>query len=81
MESKQIVQYGDSKLSPAFRGYLYQIAVAAIPILVVSGLFTSEEATLYLNLAAALLGLGTVGVAALNRPVQDDQVVTDEEIA
>ena len=50
------------------RTYLYGVAVAAIPILVTIGAIAPDQAALWLNLAAAILGLGTAGTALANRP-------------
>lgn len=50
----------------ATRAYLYRIVTAAIPILVVAGYVASGQAELWLGLAAAVLGVGSAGLAAVN---------------
>lgn len=49
---------------PAVRRYIYGISVAAIAVLVVLGLLSSDQTQVWLNLVAAVLGLGN-GVLAL----------------
>lgn len=48
------------------RTYAYGVVVAAIPLLVAAGWITGDDAQLWLNLAAALLGLGAAGLAKPN---------------
>lgn len=48
------------------RTYIYNIVIAAIPLLVVAGFIVEDQAQLWLTLAAALLGLGTTGLAQPN---------------
>lgn len=48
------------------RAYLYRIAVAVIPVLIAFGYLTSDVASLVLTVAAAVLGVGTAGLAAAN---------------
>ena len=48
------------------RAYLYRIAVAAIPLLVVAGVLSSEDAAIWLGVAAAVLGVSTAGLATAN---------------
>lgn len=50
----------------ATRAYLYRVAVALIPILVVAGYVAGDQAQLWLGLAAAVLGVGSAGLAARN---------------
>lgn len=50
----------------ATRAYLYRIVLAVIPILVVAGYVAGDQAELWLGLAAAVLGVGSAGLAARN---------------
>lgn len=50
------------------RTYIYTVVVAAIPLLVVAGIIAADQATLWLTLAAAILGLGGTGLAVAHRP-------------
>ena len=50
----------------ATRAYLYRVAVALIPILVVAGYVAGDQAQLWLGEAAAVLGVGSAGLAARN---------------
>jgi len=47
------------------RQYIYGIVVAAIPVLLLIGLVTSDQVEVYLQLAAAILGLSTTTVATV----------------
>jgi hypothetical protein len=53
---------------PEVRKWIYGIIVAVIPLLVINGLLSNEEASQYLFLAAAILGLGGAGLALPNTP-------------
>ena len=53
---------------PAIRKYVYGVVLAMIPVLVGFGLISPEQVQLWLNLAAAVLGLGTTGLAVANTP-------------
>lgn len=57
-------------IPPAVRTRIYAAAVAAIPILAAAGAIAADKATAWLNLAAALLGLGSSGVALAHRPTK-----------
>lgn len=57
-------------MAPKTRTYLYGVATAAIPILVILGAIDDGTATTWLNLAAAILGLGSAGVATVHRPTK-----------
>ena len=59
-------------ISPRTRTYIYTVAVAAIPLLVIAGIIAADDATLWLNLVAALLGLGAAGTATAYRPTKHD---------
>lgn len=48
------------------RAYLYRIATALIPLLVVLGVVAGDQAQLVLNVVAAVLGVGASGLAAAN---------------
>lgn len=54
--------------SPALRGYLYGVALAVVPLLTGIGLFTPEVAQNVLNIVAAVLAVGGIGLAFANRP-------------
>ena len=53
---------------PNTRKWIYGIVAAAIPVLVILGFVSGEDTQVWLNLAAAVLGLGTAGLAAPNTP-------------
>lgn len=53
---------------PAVRRYIYGVVVALIPVLVGFGLISPEQVQLWLNLAAAVLGLGATALALPNTP-------------
>lgn len=54
---------------PAVRRWLYGIIAAAIPVLVIAGVIGPDDVQVWLNLAAAILGLGAAGLAIPNTPV------------
>jgi hypothetical protein len=45
---------------------LYQVAVAAVPLMIAVGLVTGEMAQLILNVLAAVLGVSASGMALAN---------------
>ena len=51
---------------PNTRKWIYGIVAAVIPVLVILGFVSGEDTQVWLNLAAAALGLGTAGLAAPN---------------
>ncbi|MEW1813286.1 hypothetical protein AB0284_21595 [Pseudarthrobacter phenanthrenivorans] len=53
---------------PIIRKYLYGVVLAMIPVLVAFGFISPEQVQLWLNLAAAVLGLGTTVLATANTP-------------
>lgn len=53
-------------MSQQHRTYIYGIIIAAIPLLVAAGFISGDEAQLWLNVAAAVLGLGAAGLAKPN---------------
>ena len=55
-------------LTPPRRAWLYRCALATAGILVAAGRLTSTDVALWLDLVAALLGLGGTGLAALHTP-------------
>lgn len=55
-----------SKLTEPRRAYLYRVALAVIAILVLVGLLTEESVAEWAELVAALLGVGTTGLAVGN---------------
>lgn len=55
----------------ARRRYVYQIAVAAVPLLIAVGFLTPDLAQLVLNVVAAALGVGA-GSLALTNLTPDD---------
>ncbi|MGP6170633.1 hypothetical protein ACTU6V_05430 [Microbacterium sp. A204] len=54
--------------SPAVRAWLYGIIAAAVPLLVLLGVFTVDVGGHVLNIAAALLAIGGLSLAARNTP-------------
>lgn len=52
--------------TPAARRYIYGISIAAIAVLVVLGLVSEDQTQVWLNLVAAILGLGNAGLALPN---------------
>ena len=48
------------------RQWLYQVAVAAVPLLIAIGLVTGDIAALILNVLAAVLGVSASGMALTN---------------
>ena len=65
-------------MSQQHRSYVYGIVIAAIPLLVAAGFITSDDAQLWLNVAAAVLGLGAAGLAKPNaNPKKVDVVPRD----
>lgn len=51
---------------PATRRWLYGIAVAAVPVLVIYGVISESDAAVWIGLAGALLGSGAPALAAAN---------------
>lgn len=60
-------------MTPAQRKRIYLVAAAVVPLLVAYGLLSSEQAPLWLALAAAVLVGGPPALAAKNTPKDDDQ--------
>lgn len=60
------------KLDQKTRGYIYRVAMAAMPILVIYGVVSPDEAAVWVGLVAALLSFGVPTLAAANTPVRDD---------
>ncbi len=52
--------------SAARRGWLYKVAVSAVPLLIAIGIVTDDIAQLVLNVLAAVLGVGAGGMALTN---------------
>ena len=48
------------------RQWLYQVAVAAVPLMIAVGFLTEDIAQLVLNVLAAVLGVGASGMALAN---------------
>ena len=46
------------------RQYIYSVVVAAVPVLLLLGVITPSDVEIWLQLAAALLGLTTTATAA-----------------
>jgi hypothetical protein len=53
----------DLLISPKFRQWLYGVTVVAVPLLVIYGVVSSEDAALWVAMAAAILGQGTAFTA------------------
>lgn len=64
----ELTEVTDKWLSPALRNWLYDVVLTVIPLLILWGKLTHDTAQYILNVVAAVLGLGTVGVSRLNRP-------------
>lgn len=58
---------------PATRKWLYGIAAAVIPLLVIGGLFTNEQGAAVLNVIASVLAIGTSTLAIKNVPPTDGE--------
>lgn len=54
--------------SPAVRRWLYGIAAAVVPALVLLDVVTGEEGAAWLAVAGAILGVPVLGLAAANTP-------------
>ena len=54
--------------SPAVRAWVYGIIAAAVPLLVLLGVFTVDVGAHVLNIAAAFLAIGGLTLAARNTP-------------
>ncbi len=63
---------------PETRKWLYGIAAAVIPLLVIGGQFTTEEGQAFLNLVASVLAVGTSSLAIKNVPAPTPPV--DNEV-
>ena len=59
--------------TPAVRKWIYGIVAAGIPILVLFGTVAAEDVQVWLNFAAAVLGLGAAGLALPNTPAGSDE--------
>ena len=57
------------------RRYLYGVVAAGIPVLMLFKLVAPDEVDVYLNLAAAVLGLGGGGLALTNTPKKGESLV------
>lgn len=58
--------------TPAARKWIYGIVAAGIPILVLFGVIAAEDTQVWLNFAAAVLGLGAASLALPNTPSKGD---------
>lgn len=58
--------------SRGFRKWLYGVSLAAIPILIAAGKMTNEEAALWMNLIAAILGVSSMAMALSHLPPKED---------
>lgn len=54
--------------SPTARAWVYGLVAAAVPLLVLLGVFTTEVGAHVLNIAAAFLAIGGLSLAAKNTP-------------
>lgn len=57
----------------AFRGWLYRLILALIPILIAAGIALPGGGEMWVFLAAALLGIPAAGLAAKNSSVSGEQ--------
>ena len=62
---------------PTKRAYIYRLILAAIPVLVVVGVITNEDAAVWLGLVAAIFGAGGAGLATANTSTKPPQSVDD----
>lgn len=71
----------DKLKDPQVRKYIYNVAKALLPILVVAGWLVDSNVGLILTLLAAILGFSTNELAAVNTDtdINDDDGFTDEE--
>ncbi|WP_066303230.1 phage holin [Arthrobacter luteolus] len=58
--------------TPAVRKWIYGLVAAGIPILVLFGTVAAEDIQVWLNFAAAVLGLGAAGLALPNTPASTE---------
>ena len=58
----------DKFLSAPVRNWLYEIVLTVIPLLIVWGKLTHDTAQYIINVVAAVLGFGAVGLSKLNKP-------------
>lgn len=68
MAGQHLAVVTDRVFSPKTRLWLYGVVIAALAILVGYGIVDQGHAGLWLTLAAAVLGLGSTGLAAANVP-------------
>ena len=54
--------------SEATRAWIYRVLVAVLPILTVYGVVNESDVVLWLNLAAALLGVGLATANTTTKP-------------
>lgn len=57
--------------SPAVRGYIYKVVMAAGPVLALYGVITSDEFLIWSGLIATVLGTPTGALANANTPVPE----------
>lgn len=53
-------------MSEQHRAYIYRIVTALIPLLIILGVVSNEVAGAVLGIAAAVLAVGSTGLAAAN---------------
>ena len=58
------------RIPASVRTWAYSVITAAIPVLVALGAVSGDQAGLWLNLAAAVLGLGGSSLAVAYRPTR-----------
>ena len=63
----------DWLLSREGRKWLYALAVAVVPLLVLYGAISQESAPLWLAVVAALLGVASPAMALKNLPPKDGE--------
>lgn len=56
---------------PLHRKYVYNVVAALIPILIATGFLVPGVSDLVLVAVAAVLGLGSAGLASVNTPISD----------
>jgi len=52
------------------RGWLYRVAIAAMPLLILYGVFSEAEAAVWLGVVAAVLAVAESGLAAAHTSIE-----------
>lgn len=68
-----------SRFTPQVRLAIYSVLSALVPVLVSLGVFTDTDASMWLGLAGAILGVGGSLMAAANTPRATAGWVVDDD--